>query len=85
MSNPAELLQEIQKLMELKGENPFKIRAYEKAIQVLSGRTDIPERVQKGTLTELPGIGKGIAEVIAEFTNTGSSSLARELRESIPK
>jgi DNA polymerase (family 10) len=84
MSNPVELLEEIRRLMQLKGENPFKVRAYENAIQLLTGRDDVEKRVAAGTLTELEGIGKGIATVLTEFVVQGRSSLRDELRSSIP-
>jgi DNA polymerase (family 10) len=84
MSNTIELLHEIQRLMELKGENPFKIRAFEKAAQNLSGREDLTERAQHGTLTELPGIGKAIAEIVTEHVLQGSSKVRDELAQSLP-
>ncbi len=79
------LLNEIKRLMELKGENVFKVRAYEKAAHVLEGRTDLEERAKNETLTELPGIGKGIATLISEYVLTGRSSVMEELQKSLPK
>lgn len=80
-----ELLEEIRHLMELKGENPFKIRAFEKAAQVLADSTEnLKERAQQGTLTELPGIGKGISEVLTEFLLQGHSTVRDDLFKSIP-
>lgn len=86
MNNGAgiELLEEVRKLMELKGENPFKVRAYDKAIQTLADRDDLQERARAGTLTELPGVGKGISDVLSEFFLSGRSSLRDELAASIP-
>jgi len=85
MSQPAlDLLEEIRRLMELKGENVFKIRAFEKAIQNLAGQDDLKERAKAGTLTELPGIGKGISEVLAEFLLHGKSTARDELASSLP-
>lgn len=81
------LLEEIRRLMELAGENPFKARAYERAAETLSGLSDpseIAERARAGTLTELPGIGKGIADVIAEFVREGRSLLRDQLASSLP-
>ena len=49
-------LEEIRSLLELKGENPFKIRAYDRAIAVLTDCSDLAERARAGTLTELPGV-----------------------------
>src|SRR5688572_11662222 len=78
------LLEEIQRLMQLKGENPFKARAYEKAAATVAGRDDLLERARKGTLTELSGVGKGIAEVLTEFLTTGASKARDELKASLP-
>jgi DNA polymerase (family 10) len=85
MNNAIELLDEIQRLMKLKGENPFKIRAFEKAVQALAGQDDLLARAKAGTLTELPGIGKGIADVLTEFLLHGRTSVKDELEASLPK
>src|SRR3954469_6797819 len=84
-SEAVALLEEIQRLMELKGENPFKVRAFEKASGTIIGRTDLEERAKSGTLTELPGIGKGIAEVLTEFLTQGRSTVRDELQASLPQ
>ena len=78
------LLEEIHHLMQLRGENPFKIRAFEKAIGVVSNREDLLVRAKAGTLTELDGIGKGISEVLTEFLLKGTSQARDELMKSIP-
>jgi DNA polymerase (family X) len=80
-----ELLEQMQRLMELKGENPFKIRAFEKAQAVLEGRDDLESLAKEGRLTELPGIGKGISAILTEFFKTGKSSELEELSASVPK
>ncbi len=79
------LLEEVARLMSLKGENVFKVRAFEKAAGLLAGREDLAERASAGTLTELDGIGKGIAEVLTEFLLTGESKIKREIEESLPE
>ncbi|HUP58692.1 MAG TPA: helix-hairpin-helix domain-containing protein [Bdellovibrionota bacterium] len=78
------LLEEIKRLMDLKGENPFKARAFEKAAASVAGHGDLAERARKGTLTELAGIGKSIAEVLTEFLTTGKSTVRDELMASLP-
>jgi tetratricopeptide (TPR) repeat protein len=58
----ARALRELGMLLEVQGENPFKIRAYEngaRALEELPG--DLDEVIAAGTLTELPGIGKALA------------------------
>lgn len=79
------LLEEIRELMVLKGENPFKIRAFEKAQGSLAGVNDLMARAKNDTLTEIPGIGKGISEVLKEYFLKGTSSTRDELRESLPE
>ena len=82
-----ELLEEMKKLMTLRGENPFKIRAFEKAVSVLEGLknpTELRDRAKAGSLTALPGIGKGIAEVLTDYLLTGQSKALNELRAAIP-
>jgi DNA polymerase (family 10) len=79
-----ELLEEIRRLMELKGENVFKVRAFEKAQHSLADVKDLGERALAGTLTELPGIGKGISEVLTEFLLHGTSKARDELKASLP-
>jgi DNA polymerase (family 10) len=79
-----ELLEEMKKLMNLKGENPFKVRAFEKAAISLEGVTDLEARAKAGTLTELPGIGKGISEVLTDFFVKKSTAALDELKKSLP-
>lgn len=85
MPLPHAYLEEILKLMELKGENPFKIRAIRKAIDVVSERTDLLERAENGTLEELPGIGKGISQLLTELLVRKTTHSRDELRASLPK
>jgi DNA polymerase (family 10) len=79
------LFGEIGELLELKGENAFKVRAYEKAARIIEA---LPEPVssyaQRGELTSLPGIGKGIAEKIQEYLGSGSIGFHRELLDEFP-
>ncbi len=80
----ADLLEEIRRLMQLKGENPFKVRAFEKAAQSIAGHEDLAQRARAGTLTELPGVGKGISDVLTEYFIQGTSSVREELEASLP-
>jgi DNA polymerase (family 10) len=71
--------------LDIKGENPFKVRAYEKAALVVESLSEPIEKVyREGRLTEIPGIGKSIAEKIAELIETGRLSYLEELEASIP-
>ena len=73
--------------MGLRGENPFKIRAFDKAASLLGALPpdeDLMARAQAGTLTELNGIGKGIAEVLSEYLLKGTSTYKDELAAALP-
>lgn len=81
----AHILHEIGILLELKGENPFKVRAYingARTIEMLN--EDIYELVKTNRISEVKGIGKALAENITELINTGDLAYYYELRDSIP-
>ena len=79
------VLEGITQLLELKGENPFKIRAYQnaaRAIETYSGNLETAAR--EGLLTEIPGIGQAIAEKITELVTTGHLPYYEELKAEFP-
>ena len=81
----AAILEEIATLLELKGENPFKIRAYvnaARAIETFGG--NIPDLQDEEALAKIPGIGKSIALKIKELAATGSLKYLEELRAQFP-
>lgn len=81
----AQVFYRIAELLDIKGENPFRVRAYEKAAMVVESLTEPVEKIyREGRLTEIPGIGKSIAEKIAELIETGRLSYLEELEASIP-
>ncbi|MCJ7752468.1 MAG: DNA polymerase/3'-5' exonuclease PolX, partial [Armatimonadetes bacterium] len=82
----AEVLSEIAVLLEIKGENPFKGRSYERAAEAVANLTQGAEQVraEKGGLQALPGVGKSIAEKIEELLDTGKCSYHQELLTEIP-
>ncbi len=83
-SEVARILYEIGELYAVKGES-FRSRAYLLAAQRIEGLTDDLRTVSsQGSLEKIPGVGKGIASVIVEILQTGSSSHLEELRESLP-
>ena len=83
----ARVLREIADLLEVKGENAFRIRAYRNAARVID---ELPHAVQDAgsdgnpPLTDLPGIGEDLAGKIAMIARTGSLPLVRQLRRSAP-
>ena len=67
-SQIARIFQEIAELLDLKGENVFKVRAYEKAARVIESHPRAFSDYQElSELTKIPGIGKSIAEKIFEI------------------
>jgi len=81
----AEIFKGIAQILEIKGDNPFRIRAYEKAAQNIEGLTeDVESLVREGKLEIIPGIGKDLAEKIKEITKTGKLKQYEDLKRSIP-
>jgi len=81
----AEALVETALLMELKGENPFKARAFRSAARTIEG-LDRPatDLLATGDLAKIKGIGKGILGAINEYVERGAIVAADELRADIP-
>jgi DNA polymerase/3'-5' exonuclease PolX len=72
-SEIAAVLEEVAALLELKGENPFKIRAYTNAARSLETfGGNISNLQDEEALSKIPGIGKSIADKIRELAVTGS-------------
>lgn len=87
MSNSeiAARLNEIAALMEFDGEPFFKTKAYERAARSLEDcETPASELIADGTLTELPGVGKAIAQKIVDIDATGTCKYLEELRAKFP-
>jgi DNA polymerase (family 10) len=81
----AEILENFGRLLELKGENPFKIRAYSNAVRALETLGEPLEKlVAEERLDEIDGIGKAIAEKVSTLVQTGSLPQYDALRESFP-
>jgi DNA polymerase (family 10) len=78
-------IEKIATLLELKEENPFKIRAYANAARSLeTWGGNAAELSNEETLGKIPGIGKGIAMVIRELVESGKSAYFEELRAEFP-
>jgi DNA polymerase (family 10) len=81
----AEIFEQISRLLELKGENPFKIRAYvnaARALETLGG--DLAKMIEEDRLREVEGIGKAIAEKITTLNRTGRLEYYEKLRDEFP-
>ncbi len=81
----AEILVEIGTLLELKGENPFKTRAYFNAARVLESLSEpLAKIVAEKRLGEIKGIGEALEQKITELVETGKLAYYDELKASIP-
>jgi DNA polymerase (family X) len=81
----AEILVEIGLLLELKGENPFKTRAYGNAARAIENLDEPLEKVvADDRLTEVKGIGDAISKKVKELVETGKLAYYEELKASIP-
>lgn len=82
----ARYLFEIANLLDICAESVFKIRSYERAGEAVAAHPRaIVEMVADGTLTDIPGIGKSIAEVITELVTTGQSDYREQLLAQAPE
>ena len=80
----ANIFNEIADLLELKGENVFRIRAYRRAAQNIDGLSKDVTAQSPEELESIPGIGKDLAAKIHEFLETGKVSKHEELKKEIP-
>ncbi len=73
-------------LLEYRGDNPFRIRAYRRAAQNLEGFSgDLQRLADAGRLKELSGVGPDLADKIAEYLATGTIGAIERLKASIPR
>ncbi|MSU03653.1 MAG: DNA polymerase/3'-5' exonuclease PolX [Pedosphaera sp.] len=81
----ADILQEIGILLELKGENPFKTRAYQNGARAIEGLTESLEKiVAEGRLGDIPGLGDALQQKITLLVTTGRLEYYEELKASLP-
>jgi len=80
-----DLLERIGTMMEIKGENPFKIRAYFAGARTLQTmEDDLGEVIAEGRLCDIPGIGKALTEKIETLHTTGKLEFYDKLVASVP-
>ena len=82
----AAMFDQAAELLEIEGENQFRVRAYRRAARVIEG---LPQSVKTllatgRDLSELPGIGKDLAGKIAEIVATGHFKLLEQLKKKLP-
>jgi len=80
-----EVLEEIGVLLQIKGENAFKIRAYENGARTLERMTESLETlVEEGRLQDLDGVGKALAEKVETLFRTGELDFYEKLKAEVP-
>jgi DNA polymerase (family 10) len=81
----AEILVEIGTLLEIKGENPFKTRAYQNGARIIEGLSEpLQKLVAEERLGELKGIGDALQQKITELVTTGKLKYYDDLKASVP-
>lgn len=81
----ADVLDEIGLLLELKGENPFKVRAYQTGARALEGieEAELKRLVEANELQSVKGVGEALAKKIAELYTTGRLEFFEKLKASV--
>ncbi|MHA2022705.1 MAG: DNA polymerase/3'-5' exonuclease PolX, partial [Candidatus Thorarchaeota archaeon] len=81
----AKVLKEIGLLLQVEGKDKFKFLAYLRGVRsITSLGEDITSVAAHGELTKIQGIGKGLAEIITSYLETGEVELLKELRTRVP-
>src|SRR5438309_5967405 len=79
------MLNRVADLLEIRGENFFKIRAYREAVRQLDNlTTDVQDLIHEGRLKEVPGIGEAIEKKIVEYVTTGELEFLTKLEAEVP-
>jgi DNA polymerase (family 10) len=82
----ARLLREYAQRTSLRGGNPYRSKAYARAADSLAALSQPLERViAAGTLTDIPGIGDAIADIVTKLHQTGSHPSLAKLRKDVPE
>jgi DNA polymerase (family X) len=81
----AAMLNRVADLLEIRGENFFKIRAYREAVRQLDNlTTEIEDLISDGRLKDIPGIGEAIEKKIVEYVTTGRLEFLTRLEAEVP-
>ena len=81
----AQVLEQIASFLELKGDNPFRIRAFRTASRAIAGLPgDLKEALADGSLAGTKGVGPATLQIVTELAETGRATLLEELREQVP-
>src|SRR5437773_10651611 len=77
--------QRIADTLEIQGENPFKVRAYRRAVDAIEELNEPLEEVERrGELAEIPGFGEAIVGKTRDFLQKGTTRLYEQIKDAIP-
>lgn len=80
------IFREIAKILEIKGDNPFRIRAYEKAARnIEESPEDLEVLTREDRLMTIPGVGKDLADKIKEIVSSGKLEHYEKLKTDTPR
>jgi len=81
----AQVLEQIASFLELKGENPFRIRAFRTASKTIAGLPgELAPALADGTIASTKGIGPATQQILLELVTSGRASLLEDLRDQVP-
>jgi DNA polymerase (family 10) len=80
----AKIFNEIADILEIKGDNPFRVRAYRRAAQNIDGLAKDVAAISVAELKKIPGIGADLADKIQEYVKTGELGFYDELKNEAP-
>lgn len=80
----AKIFNDISDILEIKGDNPFRIRAYRRAAQNIDGLAKDVAEISVEELREIPGIGDDLAGKIREYVKTGNLKFYDDLKKEVP-
>lgn len=81
----ARILYDIADLYQLKGENTYRVRAYQRAATAIDSLgEDLETLAEQGSLESIPGVGRSIADKVREILKTGTTAVYEELKSQIP-
>ncbi len=80
----SKLLSDMADLLELSGDNPFRIRAFRRAAETISTHSEDVSSLTREARLSIPGIGKGIADLVEEFQKSGQVKEFQKLAKKFP-
>src|SRR5690349_5118754 len=81
----AQRFQQIADTLEIQGENPFKVRAYRRAVEAIEDLVEpLSEIERRGELEDIPGFGEAIVAKTQDFLTKGTTKLYEQIKDAVP-